>query len=91
MIDRFGEHQGTFTSPFGTPYEQRSLPAGTIEKKPYYVFRVLKSIDGVAFGRIAPWFHQPGGGYQYKLPDSIFNLLVDGYLQVVPGKELPTQ
>lgn len=40
------------------------------------------AIGSIAIGALA--FGQPGGGTQLLLPDSISNLLKDGYLEIFP-------
>ena len=80
-IDRYGYEGGTFVSPQGTPYEMRSLAPGT-EIKPYNVYEVVKPVDGLG-GKIAPWFDQPGGGIQYKLNQTIQELLNAGFIRKV--------
>ncbi|MDQ0062456.1 glycohydrolase toxin TNT-related protein [Paenibacillus harenae] len=80
-IDRYGYESGTFVSPQGTPYNMRSLAPGT-ENKPYNVYEVVKPLDAKG-GKIAPWFDQPGGGTQYKLNQSIEQLIKGGYIRRV--------
>ena len=80
-IDRYGYDNGTFTSPYGLPYESRSLAPGT-EYKPYSVFEVIEPFE-VKSGYIAPWFDQPGGGIQYKMEQSIEQLLKEGKIRRV--------
>lgn len=80
-IDRYGYEGGTFVSPEGIPYNARSLAPGT-ELKPYNVYEVVKPIDGLE-GKIAPWFDEVGGGIQYKLNQSIKELLDGGYIKKV--------
>lgn len=77
-IDRYGNSLGKFVSPTGTPYEARSLAPGT-ENSSYHSYRVIKPINVLA-GKTAPWFDQPGGGIQYKLPMTIQELIDLGYL-----------
>lgn len=81
-IDRYGFNGGTFTSPEKTGYENRSLAPGT-RLKPYKVFKVMKAIENVRAGNIAPWFNEPGGGTQYKMPHSVQDLLDGGFLEQV--------
>jgi RHS repeat-associated protein len=81
MIDRYGYEGGSFVSPEGIPYEMRSLAPGT-EVKPYHIYEVVKPVDGLG-GEIAPWFGQPGGGTQYKLNQTIQELLDGGYIKEV--------
>lgn len=52
LIDRYGYDGGTFVSPKGIPYTERSLPIGT-DQKPYTVFEVVKPVE-VQAGKIAP-------------------------------------
>lgn len=82
-IDRYGFDGGTFVSPDGTPYGQRALAPGSADK-PHTVYEVVKPIDGVQTGRVAPWFDEPGGGIQHELPQSVKQLIEDGFLREVP-------
>ena len=77
-IDRYGYDGGKFTSPVGIPFGARSLAPGTAGK-PYSVFEVQEDIE-VETCTIAPWFGEPGGGKQYKMPSSIEDLLKSGKL-----------
>jgi RHS repeat-associated protein len=78
-IDRFGYDGGTFVSPEGVPYVQRSLAPGT-QYKPYNIYEVMKPID-VKAGEIAPAFGMPGKGMQYELPASVKSLVESGHLK----------
>jgi hypothetical protein len=80
-IDRYGPHSGKFASPEGTPAAARSLPPGRASE-PIRSFEVLKPLE-VKEGLAAPAFGQPGMGTQYKLPDTVENLIRDGYLREV--------
>jgi RHS repeat-associated protein len=77
-IDRFGLANGSYVSPTGTPFIQRSLAPGT-QYAPYNIYTVLKPID-VQAGPIAPAFGMPGGGMQFKLPSSVQSLIDSGHL-----------
>lgn len=81
LVDRYGYDGGTFVSPIGTPYTERSLPIGT-DQKPYTVFEIVEPIEVLA-GEIASWFGEKGGGIQYKFSDTISNLLYKGILRKV--------
>lgn len=82
-IDRYGNQYGTFTSPVGTPVEQRSLsPSVSTAKDNYHKYRIIKDLP-VLSGRTAPWFGQPGGGWQFKTEKDIRTLLKEGYLEEV--------
>lgn len=83
-VDRYGFEGGTFVSPEGTPYPSRSLAPGT-NKKPYYVYEVIKPVE-VQAGKIASWFGEPGGGIQYELSQSVKKLIEGGYLRRVELK-----
>jgi hypothetical protein len=82
LIDRYGgsdttgvfRDNGKFVSPKGTSYTERALPPGS-DKKPYRVYLVIKTIDSVKRGEIAPWFNQRGKGIQYEMRASIDSLL----------------
>jgi hypothetical protein len=70
-IDRFGSAYGAFLSPEGIPYRARSIPPQSLDSTPvadcdYHRYRVIKGFV-VDAGPIAPWFGQPGGGWQYQL------------------------
>jgi Tuberculosis necrotizing toxin len=78
QIDRYGSPNGTYASPTGTPLELRSLPpsnSGVLNS-----FEVLKPFP-VQSSTIAPWYNQPGGGIQYKLPKNINWLLENGFIK----------
>ena len=77
-IDRYGSLNGTYASPSGTPIELRSLPpsnSGGLNS-----FEVLKPFP-VQSSTIAPWYNQPGGGIQYKLPKNINWLIENGFIK----------
>lgn len=82
IVDRYGKATGSFVSPQGTKFAERSLPPKS-QNEDYHIYRVKKNIPGVLSGRTAPWFGQTGGGWQYKLPDKIMNL--SDYLEEVDG------
>lgn len=77
-VDRYGKPTGSFVSPEGTPFSQRSLPASA-QSKSYNVYQVAKPFE-VDAGPAAPWFGQQGKGMQYELPTSVQNLMNDGFL-----------
>lgn len=80
-IDRYGGSTGQYVSPAGTPLQMRSLPAGS-ESRPYNIYEVAEPLE-VQAGEIAPWFNQPGGGIQYKLTQSVKDLVEQGVLTKV--------
>jgi RHS repeat-associated protein len=80
-IDRFGHEGGTFVSPVGTPLPMRALPPGA-GARPYSVYEVVKPIE-VNAGRSAPWFDQIGLGTQFELPESVADLIEQGFLKAV--------
>ncbi len=58
-------------SPDGVPFAERALPPGSAEK-PYYQYVVddptaLPPGWHIEQSQAAPWFHQPGGGTQYRI------------------------
>lgn len=70
-IDRFGSEYGSFLAPEGLPYAARSIPPSSLDSNPaascnYHDYRVAKPFK-VDAGPIAPWFGQPGYGWQYQL------------------------
>lgn len=99
VIDRFGSEYGQFLAPFGLPYASRSIPPQSLVSTPagycnYRAYRVVKPFT-VDSGPIAPWFAQPGLGWQYHLnaeriegaptPLTVLWLLDNGYLQRIIG------
>ncbi|HAY49651.1 DUF637 domain-containing protein [Thalassospira sp.] len=89
-FDRYGgelnaegklEDFGNFVADVGTPFEQRSLPSNDYFDRPLVKYKVVKPIEGVKSGKAAPWFDQPGGGMQYKLPMRIEELIDAGYIE----------
>nr|WP_134006437.1 TNT domain-containing protein [Streptomyces sp. 846.5] len=82
-IDRYGSEYGSFLAPAGLPYATRSIPPQSLDGQPaagcnYHDYKVLKPF-AVDAGPIAPWFNQPGLGWQYQLDTS---LLPDGPAQL---------
>ena len=80
-VDRYGSPNGTFVSPDGTPFPNRSLPASSASK-PLNTYEVAKPIQ-VDVGSAAPWFNQPGEGTQFELPRTVQDLLDSGHLRQV--------
>lgn len=73
VLERFGFPGGAYLAPDGTPYAQLALPPGNAVK-PYYQYVVSDSIGlppgwRIEQSQVAPWFHQPGGGQQYRILD----------------------
>ena len=79
-LDRYGNESGRYTSPEGTPYNQRSMPPFS-DKSNYNIYEVLKPIEGVRSGQINPYYLQEGGGTQYLLPQKIKWYLELGYIR----------
>jgi hypothetical protein len=82
-VDRYGKPGGGFVSPVGTPYGARSLAPGT-NAASLRTYEVLKPIEGVKTGQIAPWFDEVGLGVQHELPESVQWLTDNGYLKEIP-------
>ncbi|ANE81593.1 hypothetical protein A7U43_21945 [Mycobacterium adipatum] len=79
-IDRFGYPGGAYLSPDGVPFAERALPPDSATK-PYFQYVVAdpsKLPPGwrIEESQVAPWFHQPGGGTQYRI--------------IAPGSERPS-
>lgn len=92
-LGRFGYPSGAYLAPEGTPFAQLSLPPSSATK-PYYTFVVndptaLPPGWHIEQSRAAPWFHQPGGGIQYRViappgqEASVDALIESGYLKEV--------
>jgi Tuberculosis necrotizing toxin len=58
----------------------RALPPGATTR-PYNIYEVVNPVE-VRAGTVAPWFGQLGLGTQYELPDSVGNLIENGYLKL---------
>ena len=79
VIDRYGGETGRFFSPEGTPFEARSLPAGS---GPLNQYEVLKPFD-VQAGLAAPAFGEPGLGIQYMSSQTVADLIRAGFIKPV--------
>jgi len=95
-LDRFGGETGSYLSPYGAPYSQRSIPPKNLNTYPkapeypysYHVYAVTKEFT-VESGPIAGYYGQPGQGTQYKLQgtSSVKSLIDGGYLARVNQKD----
>jgi hypothetical protein len=70
-LGRFGYPGGAYLAPEGTPFAELSLPPDSA-LKPYFEYVVAdpaKLPPGwhIEQSQVAPWFHQPGGGIQYRI------------------------
>jgi hypothetical protein len=71
ILSRFGNPGGSYMAPEGTSFAELSLPAGSAAK-PFYQY-VVQDPSALPPGwhiegsEAAPWFHQPGGGQQYRI------------------------
>lgn len=75
VLDRKGSERGEFLAPAGTPIEKRSLdPVG--RSAPLHRYKVVSPVD-VDWGMARPYFGQPGGGLQFKIPGAVENLIPD--------------
>jgi hypothetical protein len=55
----------------------RSLPSEYKITKSYNIYEVIEPFEAWE-GKISPWFDQPGGGIQYKMPKTIEELINKG-------------
>ena len=81
-IGRIGSPNGRYTAPSGTPPEKLSLFPET-DTSVYTEYEVIKEIPGVNKAEVAPWFDQPGGGIQHKMPKTIRQLERDGFIKKI--------
>jgi len=65
-LDRYGDENGSFLSPAGTPFGDRALPPTTDPNEAPNQYEVLIELP-VTEGIAAPWFGQEGGGVQYEI------------------------
>jgi hypothetical protein len=95
VMDRFGHPGGAYLSPEGVPFAERALPPDSAFK-PYYQYVVddpSKLPPGwrIEQSQAAPWFHQPGGGTQYRIiappgvEPTVEALRLSGYLKRMGG------
>lgn len=64
----------------------QSLVFGTLApgtgNKPCDSYEVIKPMDTMS-GKVASWFDQPSGGMQFKLLDTIKNLLDNDFIKKI--------
>jgi len=77
-VDRFGNEEGTYFSPEGTPIENRSLHP--LSNRNHNSYEIMKPFN-VQSSTVAPYYGQPGGGIQYRSNTSILDLLKGGYIR----------
>ena len=84
LVDRFGSTYGSFLAvEKGTPFAARGLPPQSLNttsgnpEANYHVYCILKDLNGVMYGKIAPAVGQPGGGNQYVLGNARIKDLID--------------
>ena len=82
IIDRYGSTTGRYASPFGTSFQERSLPY-VENSRAYHAYVVTKDISNVSMGEISKAFGRAGGGIQYELPCSIRDLIKGGYIREI--------
>ncbi len=82
VIGRYGSEGGSYVTNQGASVAELSLPPGANVGQ-YAEYRVIKEIPKAVQGEIAPWFDQPGGGTQYKLPQTIQELLDGKYIEKI--------
>ena len=93
LLDRFGSEFGTFMSPIGVPYAQRSLPPTNLNAPVnstfpanYHVYQVVQSFQVLA-GPTAPWFEQMGLSLQFVVPLPVKDLVSGGFIVPVAKVE----
>lgn len=90
-LGRFGSEYGGYMAPEGTPFAQLSLPPESATK-PYlrYVVNDPTALPPgwhIEQSQTAPWFHQAGGGTQFRIVDefgntgSVEQLIRSGFLR----------
>ena len=77
VLGRFGYPGGAYLAPDGTPFAELALPPDSA-LKPYYQYVVddptaLPPGWHIEQSQVASWFHQPGGGQQYRIIDEFGN------------------
>jgi hypothetical protein len=80
-IQRYGDTLGRFVTNVGASKFELSLPYDKLaQSATIYVVNIPIEVTG---GKIAPWFNQVGGGYQYLLPKTIKALLDSGIISIL--------
>ncbi|OBK88526.1 TNT domain-containing protein [Mycolicibacter sinensis] len=90
-LGRFGSEYGGYMAPEGTPFAQLSLPPESATR-PYLRYVVddpaaLPPGWHIEQSQTAPWFHQPGGGTQFRIINefgdtgSVEELIRSGFLR----------
>lgn len=79
VIDRFGGPAGRVFAADGTPFPQRSLPAGYL-RAGYHRYVVLAALP-VWRAVSAPWHGMPGGGVRYRTTYPARDLIALRYLR----------
>ena len=81
VFSRIGDLNGKYTAPPGTTLNQRGLPSSYFNTKEtlWKVEKPFTYKGGIA----APWQDASGGGIQYELPDTIYNLWKNGFISPV--------
>jgi uncharacterized Zn-binding protein involved in type VI secretion len=85
-IDRYSgrtglDDRGKFLSPEGADFGSRAVPYDPTTQK-YAVYEVTKPIP-VKSGKAAPWFGETGGATQYKMEQSVGDLIKSGHLKQI--------
>lgn len=63
-IDRFGEPNGNYASPFADRYIPTALYPSSVTRG-YFIYRLLKPLPATVMeSEVRPWFEMPGGGVQ---------------------------
>lgn len=72
QVDRYGNPNGTYLAPVGTPAPARALPYEPTTEPTKFI--TTQPIPNVTEGFATPWFNQPGTGRQWQLPTTPNNL-----------------
>ena len=83
IIDRYGNPDGSFFAPAGTPFTQRALPYDSSHPSMKLTrYKVIKPLP-VEHGHARPWFDQEGLGTQFKTDSSAYDLLGEYLVEIV--------
>ena len=72
LVSRYGPEDGTFVAPANTPFEARGIHPRMREDGPR-IYQMIEDMD-VPGGPAMPWYGG-GGGWQYKLPEKVEDLI----------------
>ncbi|RAL14723.1 TNT domain-containing protein [Aspergillus homomorphus CBS 101889] len=90
-LDRFGQPNGSWLATPETPFAERAIPPSNLNVFSgstlynYWQYEVKKPFLAL-YGKVLPWFGQPGGGDQWYVEGGLGPLIDNGSLVLVAAK-----